>query len=235
MKRAAVLLMAGLGLAVAPAGAAPALAQSETGTRLGGRPAQLPDRGTSADRARIWMERYAACIVRRDPKRVGDVLGGPIGEDGPMLKLVRGSGNYDDCLSTGGGAEALSMNRRLLRGALYADRVTSLVNRIEPTLASAGPVAYPPPGQATGQVALVTFGECLVRAAPTAALGFVAARAASEIEKSQLQTLRPHLPGCIAAGQTIQLSASVLEGALAEAIWRMTQARGAANLPEVPQ
>lgn len=203
------------------AGASPAWTQSETGTRLGGRPAQLPDRGTDVERARIWMERYAACIVRRDPKRVADVLDGPVGEDGPLLKLIEGY--YDECLSTGGGAEGLSMKRRLLRGAIYADRVTSLAPRIGPVLPAAGPIAYPQPGQASSQVALVKFGECVARAEPVAALGFVAAKAASEGEKTNLQLLRPHLAGCIAAGQTIQLSASVLESALAEAIWRMTQ------------
>ena len=229
MKLRAILVAAAL-----MSGASPALAQSETGTRLGGRPAQLPDRGSDVDRARIWMERYAACIVRRNPKRVGEVLEGQVGEDGPMLKLIEG--NYDECLSTGGGAEGISMARRLLRGALYADRVTSLASRIGPVLPAAGPITYPQPGQASSQVALVRFGECVGRAEPVAALGFVAARAASEGEKTNLQLLRPHLAGCIAAGQTIQLSASVLEAALAEAIWRMTQrGAGRASLPEVPQ
>lgn len=220
------LALAGGAVAAAP----PAVAQSETGTRLGGRPAQLPDRGSATDRARVWVERYVACVVRRDPKRVAEVLGGEIGDNGPMDKLVQG-GIYDACLSTGGGAEALAMNQRLLRGALYADRVTAIASRVADGLAATPPLAFPDTSGANAETALQTslvrFGECVVRADSQAALAYVAAGAASEPESRQLAVLRPLLPNCIKAGQKVQLSASVLEGALAEAIWRMSDASGA--------
>jgi hypothetical protein len=208
------------------AGSAPALAQSETGTRMGGRPAQLPVRGSNVDRARIWLERYAACIARRDPKRVSTMLDGEVGDDGPMRKLTEG--NFDACLSTGGGADGLAFKARLLRGALYADRVTSRAGRIGDVLATASPLVYPASasGPALAQSNLVRFGECVVRANPPAALGFVAAHAASDVERNHLNELRPLLGNCIAAGQRVQLSASVLEGALAEAIYRMDSSRG---------
>jgi hypothetical protein len=203
----------------------PALAQSDTGTRLGGRQAQVPDGGTNTDRARVWLERYAACIVRRDPKPVALMLDEKIESTSLTIKLTERY--YDACLSGGGDADELRLSEKLLRGALYADRVTKLSSRIKNEIANSEPISFPQTseidGEASVRIALVRFGECVARADPVNAIEFVAAHAATELERKKIDALRPVLSGCITVGQRIKLSASILEAALAEAIYRMAR------------
>ena len=225
--------MKGLNFILAISLALPAsssFAQSETGTRLGGRPAQVPETGSNTDRARIWLERYAACVVKRDPKRVAEALDAEITRDVAIGKFVQG--NFDACLSSGGGADQLAMSPGVMRGALYADRVTSMVRNLTPEMLPPEPLSLPLPATVDAatqaRIATVRFGECVMRRNPQGALAFVAAAAAKAGETNALKTLTPFLGECVDAGVKVELSRSGLEAALAEAIYRTVRAKEAA-------
>lgn len=200
-------------------------AQSETGTRIGGRPAQAPESGSNTERARIWLERYAACIAKRDPKHLAGVLDAPINQDVAVGKLVEG--NYDSCLSAGATADELRMNARLMLGALYAERVTRMVGRLTPDMLPPDVLPLPSGADldqpARARASLVRFGECVMRKNPPAALEFVAADAGKSRETAALKDLVPYLGQCVDAGVQFQLSRSILEASLAEAIYRTLQ------------
>lgn len=203
-------------------------AQSETGTRIGGKPAKVPTTGSNADRARAWLAGYAACVAKRDPKRVAEVLDAEIGSAPPVFDLVES--NYDACLSTGGDADELRMSPRILRGALYAERVTKMVDRMPADAAQAAPLALPPIASLSTddqlRVSLVRFGECVMHADPAKALAFVAADPGKAGETNALQVITPLLGGCLDEGVQIKLSLPILEAALAEAIYRTVHQNG---------
>lgn len=207
--------------------ASSSFAQSETGTRVGGRPAQVPETGTNTDRARIWLERYAACVVKRDPKRVAEALDAEITREVAIGNLVQG--NFDACLSSGGGADQLAMSPQVMRGALYAERVTSMVRSLTPEMLPPEPLSLPLPATfdtaAQSRIATVRFGECVMRKNPQGALAFVAAEAAKGGETNALNRLTPFLGECVDAGDQVELSRSGLEAALAEAIYRTVRAK----------
>lgn len=200
-------------------------AQTETGTRMGGRPAKVPTIGSNADRARTWLEGYAACIAKRDPKKVAEVLDAEIGDESRVSRLV--VGNFDACLSTGGDADELRMSPRVLRGSLYAERVTKMVGELPADMSQLPPVPLPPlatlDAENQKRFALVRFGECVMRADPANALAFVRADAGKAAESAALKNLSPLLGGCLDAGVQVELSRPVLETALAEAIYRVVR------------
>lgn len=197
--------------------------QSETGTRIGGRPAKVPTNGSNADRARTWLEGYAACIAKREPKRVTEILDAEIGQESAVSRLV--VGNFDNCLSAGGDADELRMSGRMLRGALYAERVTKMVNQLPTDTPQLPPLSLPSlvslDAENQKRVALVRFGECVMRTDPDNALAFVVADAGKAAEANALRALTPSLGGCLDAGVKVELSRPVLETALAEAIYRV--------------
>ena len=201
---------------------APLLAQSDTGTRIGGKPAQLADRGSNEQRARGWLQGYAACVSKRYSKRVETLLDAGLDARTPFSKIV--DGTYDPCLSEGGTADELLMSSRLLRGALYADRVKRTTRRLDAAALPAAMLAFPSAsmldGDAKARVSLVRFGECVMRRDPGEALAFVRADAGNASETKSLARLVPAISPCIDKGAQVRLSRSVLEAALAEAIDR---------------
>lgn len=199
--------------------AAPLSAQSETGTRIGGRPAQAPAVGTNAERARIWLERYAECIARRDLKRSNAVIEAPVGlPDAAVLKLIEQT--KDSCLSAGD-ADEMALNATLLRGALYADRLTRTTRRLTPEMIAGRTPDLTAEGQ---RRTLLRFGDCVVRTDPSASLAYVAMHAASKGEDDALEALKPALGECVGSGDKVKLSRSVIEAALAEVIYRTLKA-----------
>lgn len=206
----------------------PAFAQSETGTRLGGRPAQVPARGTMSDtaRARIWLENYAACLVKRDYKRVTRVLDLPIGADNNGWRDLS-QGNFDSCLSSGGDASELRMSSMLLRGALYTDRVRHLVGNMSGETIAARPLPIPRDGDSR-KLTAIRFGDCVMRRDPGAALSFVRAKATTGIEDKTLAALKPALATCVDSGQAVTLTRSGVKAAVAEVIYRTLRAPAAA-------
>lgn len=202
----------------------PVLARSDTGTRLGGRPAQVPTEGTMPDRerARIWLERYAACLTKRDPMRVGKVLNAAL--DAPTTMKDLSQGNSDSCLSAGGDADQLRMSYVLLRGALYADRVSRTVTRLTPEMIADRPLAVPSTNVDPARLATVLFGDCIMRQDPSAALAYVAAHATTGVEDKAIAALRPSLSACVFSDQKLKLSRDGIKAAVAEAIYRTTRA-----------
>lgn len=200
----------------------PAFAQTDTGTRLGGHPAQVPGKGSMPDtaRARVWLENYAACLIKRDPTRIAHILDAPVAGNENIMRGIS-VGNFDSCLSGGGEADMLRMSTALLRGALYADRVDHLVRDVR-----ADSVARPleiAPGADPLRTATVRFGECVMRQNPAAALDFVRSKAATEGENKALAAIKPALPACVDSGPSVTLTRASIKAATAEAIYRATQ------------
>lgn len=218
-------------LALAPLSAT---AQTETGTRLGGRPAQRPDSGSNAQMARVWLDGDAACMVGRDSKGVSLALDAPFAnEDAALRRLSRMS--VDDCLSnspSGFGVDELRLSEGLLRGALYANRVSRTVDKLTPEMLPQAALPVPDltsdPGKAP-RVAVIRFGECVVRDNPAGSLAFVKARVATSLESDALAALGPSLSKCVTAGTAVKMTKSSVEAALAEAIYRMKAASEAAT------
>lgn len=210
----------------------PVIAQSDTGTRLAGHPAQIPEHGTRTQRARIWLERYVACVDRRDSKGVSMALDASFeSEDAALGNLSRGY--FDDCLSGGlrDDPSELRMTDTLLRGALYAERVNRQVHRLTPEMLPRDTLALPDAASAgakAARVSVIRFGECVVHKDPVNSLAFVKAEAGSGREDKALAVLGPAFGECVNAGTTVKLSRSNIEAALAEAIYRMTAAPDAA-------
>ena len=108
-----------LAVAVLLGAGSPLLAQSDTGTRIGGKPAQLADRGSNEQRARGWLQGYAACVSKRYSKRVTTLLDAGLDVSTPFSKIV--DGTYDSCLSEGGTADGLwTGSRAFARGDIVA-------------------------------------------------------------------------------------------------------------------
>lgn len=211
--------------------AMPAIAQQETGTRIGGRPAKDPNYGTKTFRARMWLQDYAVCVFGRDPKRVSDMLDSPIAtEVAPFRLTERG---FDECLSSGGTADELVMSDTLFLGALYSARVKRTIKSLPATKLPAGLLDFPAmdglAGSAQARIVLVRFGECVMRQHPEEALSFVTADAGSSQETNALGVLSPALGACVQQGTTIELSRSMLEAAIAEAIYRTARTLEAAK------
>lgn len=217
--------------AAAVLGTVPALAQQETGTRLGGRPSQDPDYGSRSFRARVWLQGYADCVVGRDFKRVSDMLDADIASQIAPFKLTQRG--FDECLSGGGSADELRISDTLLLGALYSSRVTRTVQSLPASTLPVSQLTFPPASQQNpdvqARIALVRFGECVMRKQPEAALAYVAAEAGTTHETNALSELAPFLGTCIDQGMTIKVSRSMLESALSEAIYRTLKIQEAAE------
>jgi hypothetical protein len=187
---------------------------------VGASPAEISDKRSLSDmdRGRLAGAEFARCIAKRLPKRVDAVLAMPTAEAyrGAMAKLAT-----DDCLANG----QLRFNGGVLRGALFVELVRersavesrgSAWTRPFAPLDVTAPVARPEIQQAF----LLRFADCVVRRSPEVARNVVLLPTASAEQEAALKQLRPHLGPCFPAGMTVKISKAMLEGALAEVLYR---------------
>jgi len=206
---------------------APPLAAQETGTLRTHRSADIDD--SSRDGARRTMEAFSACIASRQNGRVTAMSRLRIDSDQYQRMLRNLYDNSDDVCLSGSGQLGFSFN--LLRGgifqALYArefrgggptdfSAVTTTgyrelyTDEISPEVRSA--------------LALEQFGECVSRADAAGVQTLLRQIPGSAGERAAIQALAPRFAACIPNGETIRFSPSVLKGAVAEGIYRLSVA-----------
>lgn len=205
--------------------------QAQASSRLSLKPARVPTGTMSpAARARVTLEGFARCVLQRDPKGVDRALAMPMSSAGE--KAVAGLAT-NECLGVSGDYDSsrLSINARLLRGALYAELVRRRVGTDTPLAASADLTLGAAPDDAAAQrhVALVRFGDCILRRDPARAIHFVRENAETGAEAKDVAALAPAMGACVDQGAKVELSKPILEAAIAEAVYLNANAARAAG------
>ena len=223
MKLSACLPSAILALAL---WATPSMSQ-ETGTLITHPSAEIDGRGRDA--ARQTMEQFIACLVSRNSGRAIALAELPV-DSAQYQRIARNMyDNIDDaCLS---GAGRLSFSENLFRGALFQALYEREFGADGPTAFSPGTASgyrqiYPETlsAQARTAIALESFGECVARADADGARAFLRQLPGSSGEGEVINALRPRFAACIPVDNTIRFSASVLKGAVAEGLYRLSVA-----------
>ncbi len=194
----------------------------ETGTLIKRKVAQI--KGSGPDAARAALEDFATCVVDRSPTRAARISEVPVGTAEYSQILSSLSDFYDTCLSTG----ELTSNSMIFRGAVFQALYKREFKSAE-TLDFAGietghRAIYPETigDEARNILALANFGECVTRADAANVRTLVRAIPGSAVERDGFAVLSGHYSGCIPQGEQISFSRSVLKGALAEGLYRLS-------------
>lgn len=213
--------------------ASPGWAQ-ETGTLITHKSAEIDGRGRDA--ARATMEAFAACTVSRFTGRALALTEVPV--DSPRYeRLFRNMyDGYDDLCLSGIEGGTLSFSSGLYRGALFQALYEREFKRSGPTDFSAVTdtgyrrlYSTPLSAEARTAIALEQFGECVSRADPAGVQKLLLQRPGSSDEDEAINALRPKFAACIPRDQTIRFSPSILKGAVAEGLYRLSRAARAAS------
>lgn len=220
MKRLVPLLCL---LAVAPV---PVAAQ-ETGTLRTHRSAEIDD--GSRDGARRTMEAFTACLVSRQNGRI--LAMSRLRIDSDQYERMRRNlydNTGDECLS---GSGQLGFSFNLLRGGIFQALYAREFRSGGPTDFSAVPTtgyselyddSISPEVRAA--LALEQFGECVARADAAGVQTLLRQIPGSGGERAAIQALIPRFAACIPQNETIRFSPSVVKGAVAEGIYRLSVA-----------
>jgi hypothetical protein len=207
----------------------PALAQSsmgstpETGSLITRRAAQIS--GSTTTDARRTTREYGECVLRRFPKYGERIAIEPVHteEYEKMLKRMV----IDDCLSVGELSFPLNIVRSAVIEALYFNKF----GRSGPTDFSNVPAIdyladYPAevPGDARTVLALAKFGDCVGRKDSVNARGLIVSIPGSADETQRFRFLSPSFNGCVVQGEKLTFSKSVIRGAVAEGLYRLSRA-----------
>ena len=175
-----------------------------------------------ADRGRVAMAQFARCVVDRRSTKLQSVLTMPIG---PQYEKVLKAMATDHCLANG----QMSFHFTLFRGSIFAElwrrRVAADRNgqKWGPVL---DPVDLTTPIDANAvasakvQFALQLFAECIVKRDRRAASDVVLLPIASKAQSEAYSRLSPSLAPCLPKGQQAKFSKPMLEGILAEILYR---------------
>ena len=205
--------------------ATPATAQ-ETGTLIRKRAAQVDAQAPGG--ARTAMFQFAQCIVSRDKGRVARMVDLPV-DNAEYLRLSKRLFEMtdDECLSDGG----LSFNPTLFAGALFEALYARDFKFGGPTAFPANVTTpyvalYAAPYSATARqaLALEQFGECVSRAEPVETRKLLLALPGTATEHEQFALLTPRFAACVVKGSTVAMSKSIIRGALAEGMYRLSRA-----------
>lgn len=213
-----------------------AAAQSENpyggGSRLGGirgSPADIPAAKMSdQDKARTVTQDLAACLIKSHRTAVLKAIQPEAWQPGARAQLV--SVVDDRCLNRG----ELAIPPSILRGALYQQFYRESFAGGPPTLPPS-PIDFG--ARSTGElkddartiIALLQFGDCVVRRDIRDSHALVLATPGSAQEKAAISGLLPHLSACVVQGSTWKLNASSLSASLSEVLYREGMASGAAK------
>jgi len=198
-------------------------ATSETGTLITRRPASTFGRTTTD--ARRTTRQFGTCVIARSPKLAQQVVEAPVVTPNYSKMLNRLAA--DDCLGEGELRVPWLLMRTALFEALYVDQF----GRGGPTDFKAVPsinhlAGYTGeiPGWAGNVIALARFGECLSRADPANARALLMNLPGSASENQSFAALTPRLGGCVLKGEKLTFSRSVIRGAVAEGMYRLSRA-----------
>ncbi len=214
-------------LAVLASLASAPLAAQETGTLRTHRSAEIDD--SSRDGARRTMEVFAACVVSRQSGRVLAMSRLRIDSDQYQRMLRNLYDSTDDVCLSGSGQLGFSFN--LLRGgifqALYAREFQGRGPADFSGVATTGYLELytdPISPEVRSALALERFGECVARADAAGVQTLLRQIPGGGGERAAIQALVPRFAACIPQDETIRFSPSVLKGAVAEGIYRLSVA-----------
>ena len=216
-----VTLIGAAAMAVASSATAQRHTETDTGSliRVPQR-ARIPDAGNAADRSRIALSEFARCTVDRRAVPLARLLrAAPSEVDGSGWATLAS----DDCLAAG----EMRFKAIVLRGAVFSElyrrrQTGSAIWSRLPVAAAYDPATAVPAGDGDKavQMGLLAFAYCVVRQDRADASAMVAAPTASKVQLAALSTLRPALATCLPQGQQIKLSKPILEGSIAEILYR---------------
>ena len=151
------------------------------------------------------MNRYAECVVKKRTSAVRRALSNATYQEvnHELAKLAN-----NDCILTG----ELRMDETLFRGAVYR----ALYKR------DFGADAALPASSVTLTAAsdpVLVFGNCVATLDPVEARAFVLAQPATSVERDAVAKLGASFSQCLAPGNEGRFSKTVLQGALAEALY----------------
>lgn len=198
------------------------------------------DINASPAEARATMRHYGQCLVNTPAGELthAAVLVLLTRPDGTLTAKETQRLRVPECLDRKDTAfdydTQLSFAEPLLRGAIFRAlyfgplkpqvRSWATANAIAPAWSSGG----------DARAALQKFGGCVVNADPATAERALKAAPVSADEGNAYQDLAPALGRCVAEGVALQLSKSVLEGILAEALYRRSVMATAAVTTAIP-
>ena len=214
-------------------GATPVLAQHpvemETGSHIPvPERARIPDdlHVSNVDRSRLVMSQFARCAVARNPAGVQRALRLPFGDsyEHAVSKLAT-----EECLDSG----MMKFKATLFRGALFAELYRSrdyAQKHDQPWKVSFDKISFDQeqlakPGQEAAQWRLLMiFGNCVVGHDEANARTAIMQPTASALEEAALRALGPSFNACLPVGTTLTFSKPIIEGVLAEVLYRGTEA-----------
>lgn len=199
-------------------------ASSETGSLITKRPASAY--GSSKTDARRTTRQFGECTLSRSPGAVAKLLAEPV--DGPNYVKLMKSVVTDDCLGDG----ELSFSYSLLRASLFQASYDREFGRAGPIDFTAVPPVdyrgrYPKTltDESANAIALAQFGDCVGRSDGVNARALLLSLAGTKGEDAAVSALLPKLAPCVPPGRKITFSRSVLRGAIAEGMYRLSRAK----------
>ena len=208
-------------LTVALMTVSPAMAQRQVEAQSGSligvpKRARFPEvSGLSAvDRGRVVMAQFARCTVDRSRSRVDRVLAMPIGK---AYWREMSALSSPECLAHGG----IKFKSDVMRGALFTELwqrkeaeggVDTALRRVDASADDGGP------GQMNAY--MLQFADCVIAADRSAVVSVLKAPTASSAQNEAYKSLLPRLGPCFPSGGKLTLSKPILEGVLAEALYR---------------
>ena len=200
------------------------LSAQVTGTRLGPKPAIVPDNGMSKDDiSRLTMRSYARCVIGVQRKRIMEYLNSIPGS--PDAYKLANNLSKDECLAT----DQLTFNEKLFRWTVYDELYNTSFRNFDVSKIAVVPntdfVALANNMGAKGMeiAAVWQLGECSVRAAPKEADALVKSAIGSKTEASAINAIVPQVGGCVDQDSQIKFSKPVLRGLMAEALYKLAK------------
>ena len=189
--------------------------------------ARIPDKNgmSSADRGRVTMQQFAACVLDRSSRAVGKALAEPTeqAQNNGLARLAT-----SECLNSG----MITFQSSVMRGAIF----TELYRRREQGKTGLPDVAQVDLSRAADTPEtlavywwLMDFANCVTTRDRAAASGYVVAPVLAERETAALKSLTPALGPCVTANQQITLNRATIKGALAETLYRGARSPSAAE------
>jgi hypothetical protein len=205
-------------LAVALSAMSPAAAPAQTGTLINNHPAEIQDGDDgNQNAARRVTNDYAQCLVRKYGRLTERAVAGPASEKSAKLLSNLAS---PQCLSSG----ELRMPQALMRGAVFRALYIRAYGRAapanQPVVVDFAAELIPGDELSRRMSALLPVASCVAHGNPDATRAFILAQTAAKAEQAAIEALRPALSACLPAQVTLRFSKAVLQGMLAEAVYR---------------
>jgi hypothetical protein len=180
--------------------------------------------------ARQSLAEFATCLSTSKQDRIARLFDLPV--DSPEYRRIaqRLYETEDSaCVSDG----SLKYNRVLFSGALFGALYTRDFGYGGPssfpeTLTTRYAERYRAPHSADARqaIALEAFGECVARAEPATARQLLLSTPGTAAEQTQFAALAPRFGACVVKDARVEMSKSIVRGAVAEGLYRLSRAAG---------